>query len=130
MKRTKVLLQIAIACAALCCTTIAVAQHAATDSIDGRWIVTFTIQEQTVSGQMSFQAHGAKLDGSMETQHTGHGTLNGGAWSHNKLSGIYVFDGHEAIAIAGEFRGEKLAGVFRTEGMDGKWEAVRADSQP
>lgn len=100
------------------------------DSIDGPWTVTFTIQGQTVSGQMSFQAHGEKLGGSMETQHTGHGTLNGGAWSHNKLTGIYVFESHEAIAIAAEFRDGKLAGVFRTEGLDGKWEAVPAGTQP
>ena len=105
-------------------------QKTGPDSINGPWTVTFTIQGQTVSGQMSFQADGEKLGGSMETQHTGHGTLNGGAWSHNKLSGIYVFESHEAIAIAGEFREGKLAGVFRTEGLDGKWEAVPAGTQP
>jgi hypothetical protein len=129
MKRGKVFVQISIAFAALCCTTIMAGQHAATDSIDGRWIVTFTMEGQTVPGQMSFQAHGERLDGNMETQHTGRGDLNGGAWSHNKLSGIYIFKGHEALAIAGEFSEGKLAGVFRTEGTDGKWEAVREKSQ-
>ena len=106
------------------------AQKTTSDSINGPWTVTFTIQGQTVSGQMSFQAHDEKLGGNVETQHTGRGTLNGGAWSHNKLSGIYVFESHEAIAIAGEFRDGKLAGVFRTEGLDGKWEAVPAGTQP
>jgi hypothetical protein len=105
-------------------------QKAGQGSINGPWTVTFTIQGQTVSGQMSFQTEGEKLGGSVETEHTGHGTLNGGAWSHNKLSGIYVFESHEAIAIAGEFRDGKLAGVFRTEGLDGKWEAVPAGVQP
>lgn len=110
-------------------------QEAESDSINGPWTVTFTIQvsekqAQTVSGQMIFRADGEKLSGSVETQHTGPGTLNGGAWSHNKLSGIYVFESHEAIAIAGEFRDGKLAGVFRTEGLDGKWEAVPAGVQP
>ena len=130
MRRNKVVLQIVAACMGLCCTAIVLAQHATTDAIDGKWIVTFTIVGQTVSGQMTFQAQGNKLGGSVETKHTGQGALNGGAWSHNKLSGIYVFEGHEAIAIAGEFREGKLAGVFRTEGMDGKWEAVRAGAQP
>jgi hypothetical protein len=130
MRSGKVVLQIATVCAALCCTAIALDQHATADSIDGDWTVTFTIQGQTVSGRMGFQAHGEKLGGSVETQHTGQGTLNGGAWSHNKLSGIYVFQEHEAIAIAGELRDGKLAGVFRTEGLDGKWEAVRAGAQP
>ena len=126
MKPSRIVLQIAIACAALCCTTIVRGQPPATDSIDGDWTVTFTIQGQTVSGQMRFEAHGEKLGGSVETKHTGQGALVGGAWSHSKLSGIYVFEGHEAIAIAGEFREGKLAGVFRTEGLDGKWEAVQA----
>ncbi|HET7207595.1 MAG TPA: hypothetical protein VFI95_13545 [Terriglobales bacterium] len=126
MRRNKAILQIAIAYAALCCTAIALGQQAETDSINGTWTVTFTIQGQTVSGQMTFQAGGEKLGGTVETQHTGQGTLFGGAWSHNKLSGIYVFEGHEAIAIAGELRGGELEGVFRTEGMDGKWKAVRA----
>ena len=136
MRRNKVLLEIAIACAALWCCAIAPGQNGTTtDSINGNWTVTFTIlvsekQAQTVSGQMTFQAHGEKLGGRVETKHTGQGTLKGGAWSHNKLSGIYVFESHEAIAIAGELREGKLAGVFRTEGLDGKWEAVRADAQP
>jgi hypothetical protein len=124
MRLLKVFLPIAIA--ALFCTAIEAGQRAAADSIDGIWVVTFTIQGQAVLGQMNFHAQGEKLGGSMDTQHTGHGAITGGAWSHNKLSGIYVFKAHEAIAIAGELRGGRLAGVFRSEGMDGKWEAVRA----
>jgi len=134
MRRNKVVVRTAIACVALCFAAIALGQHATsnstTDSIDGKWTVTFTVQGQTVSGQMTFQTQGGKLGGSVETQHTGQGALTGGAWSHDKLSGIYVFEGHEAIAIAGEFRGGKLAGVFQTEGIDGHWEAVRPAAQP
>jgi hypothetical protein len=150
MRHYKALLQIAIACAALGCCAVAPGQNgtaqngtaqkapvqnesvqkAAPDSINGTWTVTFTIQGQTVSGQMTFQADGEKLSGTVETEHTGHGTLKGGAWLQNKLSGIYVFESHQAIAIAGEFREGKLAGVFRTEGLDGKWEAVPGSAQP
>ena len=134
MRRNKVVVRIAIACVALCVTAIGLGQQATSNStansIDGKWTVTFTVQGQTVSGQMTFHAAGEKLGGNVETQHTGQGALMGGAWSHNKLSGIYVFEGHEAIAIAGELRGGKLAGVFQTEGMDGHWEAVRWVAQP
>ena len=130
MKPSKVFLQIAIACTVLCCATILLGRQSTHDSIDGKWTVTFTIQGQTVSGEMSFQAHGEKLDGKVTTEHTGEGTLNGGAWSHNMLSGIYVFEKHEAIAIAGESKDGKLRGAFSTEGRDGTWEAVRAASQP
>ncbi|MGH9523273.1 MAG: hypothetical protein ACRD3E_12165 [Terriglobales bacterium] len=125
----KVVLQIAAACAALCCSVMALAQQPA-DAMNGSWTVTFTVQAQTVSGEMTFQAQGEKLSGTVETEHTGRGTLKGGAWSEAKLSGIYVFERHQAIAIAGEFREGKLAGVFRTEGMDGRWEAVCAAAQP
>ena len=141
MRRYKVLFRIATACAALWCSAIAPGQNGrgqstgtqneiTTESINGNWTVTFTIQGQTVSGQMTFETHGEKLGGSVETKHTGRGTLNGGAWSHHKVSGIYVFVSHEAIAIAGELREGKLAGVFRTEGLDGKWEAVPGSVQP
>lgn len=117
--------------AVLCCALVAIAQPAATDSIEGNWIVTFTIQGQTVQGQMAFHTDGDKLSGTVETAHTGRGTLQGGAWSHNKMTGICVFEKHEAIALAGELRDGKLAGTFRTEGMDGKWEALRANvAQP
>ena len=135
MRHSTLTLRIAIACAGLWCCAVAVGQNAAdqnatTRSIDGDWTVTFTIQGQTVSGQMTFHADGEKLGGTVETNHTGTGKLNGGAWSHNKLSGIYVFESHEAIAIAGELREGKLAGIFRTEGLDGKWEAAPASAQP
>ena len=103
------------------------AQQSRTDSIDGNWTVTFTVQGQKVAGSMMFHGDRKKLTGTVETQHTGRGTLTGGAWTQNKLSGIYVFQGHEAIAIAGELRNGKLAGTFRTEGMDGTWQAERTD---
>lgn len=54
-------LQIVIAHVALCCTAIAPGQRATTNSIDGEWAVSFTIQGQPVSGQMTFQAHGEKV---------------------------------------------------------------------
>ena len=115
-----------IAGAVLCWSVAALGQAAATDGIDGNWTVTFTVQGQTVSGQMAFHAQGEKLSGTVESAHTGRGTLSGGAWVHQKLSGICVFENHDAIAVAGELRDGKLAGTFETEGMNGTWEAVRA----
>jgi hypothetical protein len=120
--------RIGIAGAVFCCALIALAQQAGTAAIDGDWNVTFSIEGQTVSGQMTFHADRDELSGTMETAHTGRGRLQGGAWSHDKLAGIYVFEHHEAIALAGELRDGRLAGTFRTEGMDGKWEALRASA--
>ena len=147
MRHYKLILRIVTACAALGCCTTALGQNAADqngttqtapaqkssvlpNSINGPWTVTFTVQGQSVSGQMTFKADGEKLGGTVDTEHTGHGTLKGGAWLQNKLSGIYVFESHQGIAIAGEFKEGKIAGVFETEGMNGKWEAVPATAQP
>ena len=145
MRRYNLLLRIVIVCAALCCCVVSVGQNGTDEklpvqnapvrkttpgSINGLWTVTFTVQGRNVSGQMTFRADGEKLDGTVDTQHTGQGTLHGGAWLQNKLSGIYVFESHQAIAIAGEFKDGKIAGVFETEGMNGIWEAVPASAQP
>ena len=117
-----------MAIAVLCCAFAALAQSAPGPSIDGDWTVTFTVQGQTVPGHMTFHADGDKLTGTVETEHTGRGTLQGGAWTHDKLTGICVFERHEAIALAGELRDGKLSGAFQTEGMNGKWEAQRTST--
>lgn len=126
VKRSRMMRAVAMAGAVLCWSVAALAQGAATDSIDGNWTVTFTVQGQTVSGQMAFHAQGEKLSGTVESAHTGRGILSGGAWMYQKLSGICVFEQHDAIALAGEMRDGKLAGTFETEGMNGTWEATRA----
>jgi hypothetical protein len=96
------------------------------NAIDGRWSVSFTIQGQTVNGDLTFQAEGEKLTGTVDSQHTGHGTLKDGKWANNKLSATCSFEKHESITLAGELKDGKLSGTFHTEGMDGAWEAVRA----
>ena len=134
VKRSRMMRAVAMAGAVLCWSVAAVGQSATADSskdsskdsIEGNWTVTFTVQGQTVSGQMAFHAQGEKLSGTVESAHTGRGTLSGGAWMHQKLSGICVFEQHDAIALAGELRDGKLAGTFETEGMNGTWEATRA----
>lgn len=126
MKSSRIIETVGIVAAVLCCSLAALAQRAAaTDSIDGDWTVTFTVQGQTLSGQMVFHAHGEKLSGMVQTDHTGRGALRGGTWFHEKMAGVCVFEKHEAIALAGELRDGKLAGTFRTGGIDGTWEATR-----
>lgn len=106
----------------------AVAQHGTqpSGSITGEWNITFTVQGQTVSGTLVLAVEGETLTGTVETQHTGPGKLQDGKFTASKLSATCVFDRHESIALMGELHGEKLAGTFRTEGRDGKWEATRA----
>jgi len=125
---SRIVKTIGISGAVLYCALVVLDQPAAPASIEGDWTVTFTIQGQTVPGRMAFHADGDKLSGTVETTHTGRGTLQGGAWLQNKVTAICVFENHEAIALAGELRDGKLAGTFRTEGMDGTWEALRASA--
>lgn len=95
-------------------------------SINGKWVVSFTIQGQTVTGEMTFHAQGEKLTGTVETQHTGHGTIQDGKWANNRLTATCTFEKHESIALAGELKDDKLSGTFHTEGMEGVWQAMRA----
>ena len=109
-------------------TSMAVAQHSSqpSGSIAGEWQITFMVQGQTVPGTLVLAAEGEKLTGTVETQHTGPGKLQDGKFAASKLSATCVFEKHESIELMGELQGEKLVGIFRTEGREGKWEATRA----
>jgi hypothetical protein len=96
--------------------------------ITGEWIVHFTVENQTVPGKMSLHLEGDKLTGSIETAHTGPGTVQDGKWIDRKLTATLIFEKHESIALTGGFQGDnnqKLEGEFRTEGRTGKWQAER-----
>ena len=128
MAKNKVLATFALISAVLCSTALALSQGSdqTENSINGKWVVSFTIQGQTVTGEMAFQAQGEKLTGTVETQHTGHGTIQDGKWLKNKLSATCTFEKHESITLSGELKDGKLSGTFHTEGMEGSWQAVRA----
>jgi hypothetical protein len=98
------------------------------DSITGEWIVRFTVENHTAAGKMSLHLEGEKLTGSLETAHTGPGTIQDGKWIDRKLTATLVFERHESIVLMGGFQADtnqKLGGEFRTEGRTGKWDAER-----
>jgi hypothetical protein len=102
------------------------------DSITGEWIVHFSVQNQTVPGKMSLKVEGEKLTGSIDTAHTGPGTVQDGKWIDRKLTATLIFEKHESIVLTGGFHvdnNQKLEGEFRTEGRTGKWEAERASDK-
>jgi hypothetical protein len=130
MKNTKTCVIVAILIGALAFISAAVGQPSDRSSIDGDWIVSFTLPgNQTVSGQMTLQAVGGELTGTVETKHTGAGKLEQGTWAMRQMSATCVFETHENITITGGLRRGKLSGIFRTEGMKGTWKAVRAGMQ-
>jgi hypothetical protein len=102
------------------------AQKAPTaDSPAGEWAVAFTLQGITVPGTLILRVDGDKVTGAVYSQHTGAGTLRDGLWADNKLSFTMEFTRHESIALTGKLLDGKLSGEFRTEGMQGTWEAKR-----
>jgi hypothetical protein len=96
-----------------------------TDRISGDWDVTFEVQGMKVQGTFTFKLDGDKVTGTVDTQHTGHGTLSDGTFAHDALSFTANFAAHESIAVTGTLKDDKLSGEFRTEGGQGKWEATK-----
>jgi Tol biopolymer transport system component len=95
------------------------------DPISGDWDVSFTLQGTTVQGKFKLKLDGDKVTGTAESEHTGPGTLSKGSWTDNKLSFTLDFKTHESIVVTGALQDGKLLGEFRTEGMQGTWEAKR-----
>lgn len=96
------------------------------DSISGEWKVTFSIQGHTADGVMKLTVKGDVVTGTIESEHTGPGTLTKGKWADGKLSLTMEFAKHEAIVVTGGIKDGKLQGEFATEGSTGTWVASKA----
>ena len=95
------------------------------DSVSGTWDITFKMGEHTGEGTMTLKLDGDKVTGTVETAHTGPGTLSNGTYKDGKLSFTADFAKHESINFTGEINDGKIQGEFATEGMTGTWAATR-----
>ena len=96
-------------------------------SITGDWIIHFQTGHHSVSGNLRLQADGDRIAGSVETAHTGPGTVQNGKWSNQKLSATLIFEKHESVALEGELKNDgTLAGHYTTEGRTETWQADRS----
>ena len=95
------------------------------DPISGEWHVVFSIAGQTAEGTYELKLDGDKVTGTVETAHTGPGTLSNGKWADGKLSFTLDFAKHESINVTGTAKDGALQGDFATEGMTGTWIATR-----
>ena len=95
------------------------------DPISGVWEVNFTLQGTTVPGTFTLKLDGDKVTGTAESEHTGAGTINRGTYADHKVSFTLDFAKHDSIAITGRLKDGKLSGEFKTEGMQGTWEAKK-----
>ena len=95
------------------------------DPISGEWEVMFELQGTKVPGVFKLKLDGDKVTGTAESEHTGPGTLSKGAWADPQISFTLDFSSHDSIAVTGRLKDGKLAGEFKTEGMQGTWEAKK-----
>lgn len=98
-------------------------------SITGAWIIHFQAGHDTVTGKLYLQADGERLTGTVETGHTGPGTVQDGKWSKQKISANLVFPAHETVFLEGELKSDgTLAGNYKTEGRTETWRAERSQT--
>jgi hypothetical protein len=124
----------AIMCGAVGLPCVSFGQHhappatpiAAEQSIIGDWVIHFQAGHESVSGSLHLQANGQQLTGTIETGHTGPGTVENGKWSNPKLEATLVFKKHESVVLKGELKSDgTLTGNYTTEGRTETWQAER-----
>ena len=99
---------------------------AVNDSVTGDWTIRFQAGKQSVSGNLHLEAAGEQLTGTIETAHTGPGTIRDGKWNNQKLNATCVFTKHEDVVLEGELKSDgTLAGKYSTEGRTETWQADR-----
>jgi len=124
-------------CAALGLPGVIFGQHhappatpTAEQSITGDWVIHFQAGHESVSGSLHLQADGERLAGTVETGHTGPGTVENGKWSKQKLEATLVFKKHESVVLEGELKSNgTLAGNYTTEGRTETWQAERKSAK-
>lgn len=99
--------------------------HVAAAEISGTWSAMFTISNQSVPVVLNFAEKDGLVTGTVQSNHTGPGTISEGTWKNNSINCILKFKKHESIALAGTLKEEVLGGEFKTEGMAGTWVAKR-----
>lgn len=99
---------------------------AVNQSVTGDWVIHLQAGKQSVSGNLHLQIEGEQLTGTIETAHTGPGTIQGGKWSSQKLNATCVFAKHENVILEGALKSDgTLAGSYSTEGRTEPWHAER-----
>ena len=106
-------------------TTSALIANNEADPISGEWTVSFFVGDTTTPATFNLKLAGAKVTGTVYSEHTGPGTVREGKWADGKLVLMLDFKNHESIAVDGVMKDGKLTGEFHTEGFTDKWEAKK-----
>lgn len=99
--------------------------HKYHDPISGDYDITFSVAGQGASGTMTLKVEGNKVTGTVNTAHTGAGTITDGKWEKGKLTCTAKFANHEDVVMSGEMKDGKLSGEFKAEGNTGQWTTTK-----
>ena len=99
--------------------------HRYHDPVSGTWDITFSVAGQSASGTITLKVEGNKVTGTVNSAHTGAGTITDGKWEKGKLTCTAKFDKHEDVVMSGGEKDGKLSGEFQAEGNTGTWVATR-----
>jgi len=95
------------------------------EPVSGEWNVSLKVPGGQAEGTMKLKLKGTTVTGTVESAHTGPGTIKNGLWKDGKLTFTAEFAKHESIAFTGKPSDGKLEGEFQTEGNTGQWTASR-----
>ena len=126
----KVTMLMAVTLAVLLLTTAALpdSKGAKSSSIAGEWHAVFHIVGNSTPFEFTFKVSGTTVSGTVQSGHTGPGTIQDGTWTNDELRATLVFEKHDSIALTGKLKDGQLTGDFHTEGHQGTWEATRSGS--
>jgi hypothetical protein len=95
------------------------------DKISGDWEAKLEAFGTITQVKLNLKLDGEKVTGTVESGHTGAGTIGNGSWKDNKLEFIANFAKHESISFKGDLKNDKITGEYATEGRISRWEATR-----
>ena len=100
------------------------------NSIAGDWVIHFQAGKISVAGKLHLALEGGHLTGTIDTEHTGPGTVQNGKWSNDgKLTATLIFERHESIVFEGRLKPDgTLAGKYQTEGRTDIWQAEKGQT--
>lgn len=113
---------------ATCHHTSAASLHDEANSVSGEWVGAIERGGTTTAFTFNLKLDGNKITGTVESGHTGRGTISSGKWANNEFSFTASFEKHESIAFTGKLTNGKLVGELDTEGSKSKWEAKKKDA--
>jgi hypothetical protein len=114
----KTLLSVVIAVVMLSAGLLAVDLH-----VGGNWEMTMDSPHGKMTGPLTLEQDGTKINGTFETEHTGKLTLNGKVDGEKIMFTMEVPGGKMTINFEGVMDGDKLSGT--TKPLNGEWSAVR-----